>query len=133
MTRQDPQAAAMLNHIVSQVQSNIEFLASQDYISRFDADQFLAKLPSDSTAQAPKASFPTPARRPVPAPQAPQARAIWGYNEDNAVSLPTNMVLESSFKLLLTVSYRSQRIYHLQQGTWLRSWKRRIQTGGQVK
>jgi len=94
---QDPQAAAMLDHIVSQVQSNIEFLVSQDYISRLDANQFLAKLPSQSaangvqpTARVP--SFPTPAsvtaaHRPAPASQAPQAvtaRAIWGYNQDNA-------------------------------------------------
>jgi hypothetical protein len=119
MTGQDPQAAAMLAHIVSQVQSHIDFLVSQDHISRFDADQFLGKLPSETTARAPKA-LGAPVRRPVPAPQAPQGRAIWGYNEGNSVRLPTNMGLDSSFKLLLTASYRSQTIYHSQQGTLLR-------------
>jgi len=94
MTGQDPQAAAMLDHIVSQVQSDIEFLVSQNYISRLDANQFLAKLPSQSAANgvqptARASSFPTPAsaHRSVPPPQAPQAvkaRAIWGYNEKNA-------------------------------------------------
>lgn len=139
MTGQDPQAAAMLAHIVSQVQSNIDFLVSQDYISRFDADQFLGKLPSEATAngvqpmaRAPKA-LAAPARRPVPAPQAPQGRAIWGYNESNSVRLPTNMGLHLSFKHLLTASYRSQTIYHSQQGTLLRSSMKRMQTGGQAK
>lgn len=138
MTGQDPQAAAMLAHIVSQVQSNIDFLVSQDCISRFDADQFLAKLPSKTTAngvqptaRAPKVSA-APARRPVPTPQAPQGRAIWGYNEGNSVRLPT-MGLDSSFKRLLTVSDRSQTIYHSQQGTLLRSSMKRMQTGGQAK
>lgn len=108
MTVQDPQAAAMLDHIVSQVQSNIEFLVSQNYISRVEANQFLTKLPSQSTAnglqptvRAP--SFPTPAsvapaHRSVPGPQTPQAvkaRAIWGYNQDNAVSLPTRHALQA--------------------------------------
>ncbi|KAF8628008.1 hypothetical protein AX15_004127 [Amanita polypyramis BW_CC] len=94
----DPQAAAMLAHIVSQLQSNVEFLVSQNYISRGDASQFLAKLPSpgattNDVQPTPRASSltPTPAapvRRSVPpvAPQTPQAvyvRAIWGYNEDN--------------------------------------------------
>ena len=129
----------MLAHIVSQVQSNIDFLVSQDYISRFDADQFLAKLPSETTAngvqptaRAPKA-WATPTCHPIPAPQAPQGRAIWGYNEGNSVRLPTNMGLDSSFKLLLTVSYRSQMIYHSQQGILLRSWTKRMQIGGQAK
>src|SRR6266576_2805170 len=115
MTGQDPQAAAMLDHIVSQVQSDIEFLVSQNYISRLDANQFLAKLPAQSaangvqpTARAP--SFPTAsvaaAHRSAPASQAPQAvkaRAIWGYNQDNAVSIPTRIGPDTHFKLLLTI------------------------------
>ncbi|KAK2460947.1 hypothetical protein APHAL10511_007417 [Amanita phalloides] len=80
MTGQTPQAA-MLAHIVSRVQSDVDFLVSQDYISRIDANQFLAKLPDNSTPAAP-----APVRRPaVPTtPQAVQARAIWGYNENNS-------------------------------------------------
>lgn len=109
MTAEDPQVTAMLAHIVSQMQSNVEFLVSQHHISRADANQILAKLPSvdagDAVAQPPRsfgnaatrtparATFPSPAstppapggRRQVPAaPQAVQARAIWSYNENNA-------------------------------------------------
>lgn len=98
MTGQDSQAEAMLAHIVSQVQSNVEFLVSQNYISRLDANQFLAKLPStDATTKsvqpatrAPKASFrksspAAPTKFPAPqALQVVQARAVWGYNEDKA-------------------------------------------------
>jgi len=88
----------MLNHIVSQVQANVEFLASQNYISRTDADQFLAKLPSSDDNPQPKSTFrpatkaasnrappAAPVKRQAPAaPQVVQARALWSFNEDNA-------------------------------------------------
>ncbi|KAJ7671644.1 SH3 domain-containing protein [Mycena polygramma] len=79
--------AALLAHVVSQVESNVNFLVSQNYISQSDASVFLAKLPS-SGAAAPRA-MPAPApyapRRGVNAPAAPavvQARALWPYNEN---------------------------------------------------
>ncbi|KAF8623707.1 hypothetical protein AX17_007404 [Amanita inopinata Kibby_2008] len=115
MTVQDNRSAAMLAHIISQVQSNVDFLVSQNYISRADASQFLSKLPTSGASntnterpasvihhpvQPPTAAFPiptpvvhaittptssAPTRRQVPsAPQVSQARAIWGYNENNS-------------------------------------------------
>ncbi|KAI0671973.1 SH3 domain-containing protein [Trametes maxima] len=101
-TPSDPQAAALLAHVLSQTQQNISFLASQNYISATDATELITRLtqgprathdaPSDSLA----ASFhnlsvgparsPSPARRVVPSPPArhntKRARAIWAYNED---------------------------------------------------
>ncbi|KAJ7086056.1 SH3 domain-containing protein [Mycena belliarum] len=76
--------AALLAHVVSQVQSNVNFLVSQNYISESDASVFLAKLPNSSA----------PRSIPMPSPAAPlrsmngsaastvQARALWPYNED---------------------------------------------------
>jgi len=77
--------AALLAHVVSQVESNVNFLVSQNYISQADASVFLAKLPSSSAPQAMPTPTPFAARRGVSAPAAPavvQARALWPYNED---------------------------------------------------
>ncbi|PFH53132.1 hypothetical protein AMATHDRAFT_1556 [Amanita thiersii Skay4041] len=84
MTAQDPQVVAMLAHIVSQIEINVEFLVSQNYISRTDATNILSKLPAPSvdvpasTYQAPAASvmrtptasFPTPNFMPAQVPEA---------------------------------------------------------------
>ncbi|KAJ7116353.1 SH3 domain-containing protein [Mycena epipterygia] len=74
--------AALLAHVVSQVESNVNFLVSQNYISQSDASVFLAKLPSSSAPLS--MPTPTPARRGMSASAAPvvQARALWPYNED---------------------------------------------------
>ncbi|KAJ7178859.1 SH3 domain-containing protein [Mycena crocata] len=78
--------AALLAHVVSQVESNVNFLVSQNYISHSDASVFLAKLPSSSASQGMSMPTPTPTpRRGFGAPAAPavvQARALWPYNED---------------------------------------------------
>ncbi|KAJ7242762.1 SH3 domain-containing protein [Mycena haematopus] len=77
--------AALLAHVVSQVESNVNFLVSQNYISQADASLFLAKLPNSSSAPQ---NMPTPTpfapRRKMGAPAAPvvQAKALWPYNED---------------------------------------------------
>ncbi|TFK66298.1 SH3-domain-containing protein [Pluteus cervinus] len=93
MSPQDPQAAAFLAHIVAQVESNVQFLVSQNYLSQADASVFLNKLPEANPVGFPE---PTPTRAAVagrrvvpPPPPAPvvrspaplQARALWGYNE----------------------------------------------------
>jgi len=96
-TPSDSQATALLAHVVSQVQQNVEFLVSQNYISDADASAFLSKLPnSNSNAGinqlAPQVQvMPTndivpPLRRGVPPPhpslRTVQARALWAYNEN---------------------------------------------------
>ncbi|KAJ7746611.1 SH3 domain-containing protein [Mycena metata] len=76
--------AALLAHVVSQVESNVNFLVSQNYITQADASVFLAKLPS-SGPQATPAPAPYAARKGAKAPAAPavvQARALWSYNEN---------------------------------------------------
>ncbi|KAF9463876.1 SH3 domain-containing protein [Collybia nuda] len=102
MAPQNPETAALLAHVVSQLESNVQFLVSQNYISSADASAFLTKLPNTSnnnshTAHANTNSNPvnslasrlrnltngggaggppTPPRASVP-----QARAMWAYNE----------------------------------------------------
>ncbi|KAJ7844426.1 SH3 domain-containing protein [Mycena olivaceomarginata] len=76
--------AALLAHVVSQVESNVNFLVSQNYISQADASTFLAKLPGSSAMPAPMPYVPRQSQR-VSAAAAPaimQARALWPYNED---------------------------------------------------
>ncbi|KAF8207209.1 SH3-domain-containing protein [Mycena galopus ATCC 62051] len=78
---------ALLAHIVSQVESNVNFLVSQNYISQADASVFLAKLPGSSAPQAMPTPTPFAPRQKVvmTAPAVPavqQAKALWPYNED---------------------------------------------------
>ncbi|KAI0366337.1 SH3-domain-containing protein, partial [Pilatotrama ljubarskyi] len=99
----DPQAAALLAHILSQTQQNISFLAAQNYISPTEAAELITRL-----SQRPRATddasvnslasgvnnlavnparSPSPARRVVPPPpprhdNVKRARALWAYNED---------------------------------------------------
>ncbi|KAK7051022.1 hypothetical protein VNI00_005134 [Paramarasmius palmivorus] len=94
----DTQKAALFSHVVSQIEQNVEFLISQNYLSRSDASAFLNKLSNisiDTTVTT--TSVPTPfARRanPAPAPvaampaasQYPTCRALWGYNETGSDS-----------------------------------------------
>ncbi|KAI0774970.1 SH3 domain-containing protein [Trametes elegans] len=101
-TPSDPQAAALLAHVLSQTQQNINFLAAHNYITPADAADVLARLSqgprsssdaiSDSLASSvhnlaiAPARSPSPARRTVPPPpprnNTKKARAIWAYNED---------------------------------------------------
>ncbi|KAF9000643.1 SH3 domain-containing protein [Cyathus striatus] len=96
MSPQDPQTAALVAHVVSQIESNVQFLAEQNYISHADASAILTKLPNANTATSPNAvsqlanrvkSLALPARTPsalrsVPAAPSVRARAIWSYNEN---------------------------------------------------
>ncbi|KAF5359130.1 hypothetical protein D9756_003294 [Leucocoprinus leucothites] len=88
--------SVFLAHIVSQIENNVDFLATQGYISQTDASSFLAKLPrSDSPRNALVPPFPTPTPRstvpsPAPAPAAPavpQARALWAWSGQDAGDL----------------------------------------------
>ncbi|KAL1949795.1 hypothetical protein VTO73DRAFT_8676 [Trametes versicolor] len=98
-TPNDPQAAALLSHVLSQTHANVLFLASQNYISSFEATEIITRLsqgPSSPSTDSVAASMqnlavgparvPSPARRGVPPPpprnNTKRARAIWPYNED---------------------------------------------------
>lgn len=81
MTAANPETDALLAHVVSQVQQNVEFLVSQNYLPRSDASAFLSKLNNVSPGAAP--AMPTPFARKT---QPVMAKATWGYNEDGAVS-----------------------------------------------
>lgn len=100
MSPQDPQAAALLTHVVSQIEQNINFLVSQNYLSQSDAATILTKFPkvtnnaaamnklangvsnmNFSTARA----VPPPPRPKTEPPEEhgsslPHAQAIWSYN-----------------------------------------------------
>src|SRR5258708_18653943 len=96
MSPQDPQAAALLAHVVSQIEQNVNFLASQNYLSQSDAATILTKLPNLtnnvakgdrvcnmnlSTARA----VPPPSRHKTECPEQhgsslPRAQAIWSFN-----------------------------------------------------
>ncbi|KDQ57039.1 hypothetical protein JAAARDRAFT_130934 [Jaapia argillacea MUCL 33604] len=88
-TTSDSQAAAaLLAHVVAQVEQNIQFLNSQNYISTVDAQIILSKLPSNSPSENTRAATVVPppiARRGIPVPPGPRvvkATALWAYNED---------------------------------------------------
>jgi hypothetical protein len=101
MAPQDPQAAALLTHVVAQIEQNVEFLASQNYISQSDASAILTKLPNVASNPNPnginglaarvsnmmvRAPNTPEARTPAPPPPArtslPQVKALWAYSGD---------------------------------------------------
>ncbi|KAF9267688.1 SH3-domain-containing protein [Marasmius fiardii PR-910] len=100
----DTQKDALLSHVVSQIEQNVQFLISQNYISQADASSFLTKLSNvDQTtvARSTTTAMPTPtpfARRAngasaapsppahAPASQLPTCKALWPYNENGAES-----------------------------------------------
>ncbi|KAF8656795.1 hypothetical protein AX16_002347 [Volvariella volvacea WC 439] len=90
MTVQDTQSAALLAHVISQVESNVQFLVSQSYISHSDASTILSKLPKVSASPQPHSVSAVNNQRAVPAPppravaspstaRPVQARALWAY------------------------------------------------------
>jgi len=92
MSPQDPQNAALLAHIVSQIERNVNFLASQNYITPSDASAILTRLPNTNHQDADRLANMSIANRNIPAPATPrpvptpptgtQSRALWGYNEN---------------------------------------------------
>jgi LAS seventeen-binding protein 1/2 len=98
MSPQDPENAALLAHIVSQIEHNVNFLASQNYISNGDASAILTRLPNTNqneiTSRAANLNIgsrnipPPPIPRSTPAPPtATLSRALWAYNENGEVFL----------------------------------------------
>ena len=101
MAPQDPQAAALLAHVVAQIEQNVEFLASQNYISQSDASAILTKLPNVANNPTPtginglaaRVSNMMPrtpeARTPAPPPPVrtslPQVKALWAYSGDVSI------------------------------------------------
>lgn len=94
----DPQAAALLAHILAQTRENISFLASHNYLSSTDAADITARLATAQTTdvltngvQALAIAAPQeadgPRRIPPPRPRAQRATALWAYNEDGQVSI----------------------------------------------
>lgn len=97
----DLQTAALLGHIASQMQLNVAFLESQNYLSPQDAATMkgiIGRLPAQTqtsvttTTQVSVVGVPTSGGRSVPPPPRPvaatpsvNARAVWPYNEDGAV------------------------------------------------
>jgi len=82
---------ALLAHMVSRMQADINFLVSQNIISPADGELMQSKLPGQQAPGMPTpVASPSPAmvKRDVPMPparkvsQAPQARALWAYNEN---------------------------------------------------
>jgi len=145
MAPQDPQAAALLAHVVAQIEQNVNFLASQDYISQNDASSILTKLPNVANNPSPSGinglaervsnmmvrnpSTP-PTRSPAPPPPParstlPQVKALWAYsgdvrNQNSIVRLP---LTSSRFNRMLMTSLSNRAI----SSTW---WKRRTRIGG---
>ena len=98
MSPQDPQNAALVAHIVSQIEQNVNFLASQNYISNGDASAILTRLPNANQNEIASRvanlnvgsrNIPPPAMpRSVPTPPTTTlARALWAYNENGQVFL----------------------------------------------
>lgn len=96
MSPQDPQAAALLAHVVSQIEDNVQFLASQNYITQADASVILTKLPNANINVAPSGISGLANRvsnmvRGPSAPAAstlPKAKALWAYTGDVTHLLP---------------------------------------------
>jgi hypothetical protein len=117
----DPQAAALLAHVVSQLHQNVEFLASQNYISASDASAILAKLPAGPTG-----TDSIPQR---PEPGITKARALWPYNDNGEVitSCPY-----AAYSTPLNSS-RIPTIFLSLKEISLKSYPNRMRTGGWVK
>ena len=97
MSPRDPQAAALLAHIVSQIEDNVQFLASQNYITQADASAILTKLPNANSNVAPSGISGLANRvsnMMVRGPSAsaastlPKAKALWAYSGDVAYLIP---------------------------------------------
>ena len=92
MSPQDPQNAALVAHIISQIEQNI---TSQNYILNGDASAILARLPNVSENERmanldignrniPSAAIPRQILAPT---SAVRSRASWSYNENGEVFL----------------------------------------------
>jgi hypothetical protein len=85
MSPQDPQNAALVAHIVFQIEQNVNFLASQNYISNGDASAILTRLPNanqNEIASTGNRTIPPPVipRSTLAPPTTTLSRALWAYN-----------------------------------------------------
>lgn len=96
MSPQDPQNAALVAHLVSQIEQNVNLLASQNHISNSDASAILTRLPNVSQNDlASRVANLGVGNRNIPPPVVPRqvsapptaarSRALWAYNEDGQV------------------------------------------------
>lgn len=87
---------ALLSHVCSQVEQNIDFLVSHHYIAASDASSLLQKLSTVNPANQgqtqravvmPTPHTPAALAPPMPsrAPALPQAEALWDYNVNGQV------------------------------------------------
>ena len=76
-------STALLEHIVSRVEQDVQFLVDQNYITAQDAAVIVARLPS-ATRQAP-APISSPPLSSYAGVQPVKARALWAYNENGKV------------------------------------------------
>jgi len=108
--------SALLAHVISQTRQNVEFLIAHNEISREGGQRILAQLPNSSdvavrdlseqtrrmTIQEPYPQPPIqydlppappsgpPARRDAQQPpRMQQAKALWAYNDNSSVSIPS--------------------------------------------
>jgi hypothetical protein len=121
MSPQDPQNAALLAHIVSQIEQNVNFLASQNYISNGDASAILTRLPNTNlneiTSHVANLNVggrnipPPPIPRSTPAPPT-LSRALWTYNEDGQVFLihPSFIDILKDYSRIPTICLSLQEI-----------------------
>jgi hypothetical protein len=148
MAPQDLQAAALLAHVVAQIEHNVNFLASQDYISQNDASSILTKLPNVANSPNPSGinglaarvsnmvrNPSTPGTRsPAPPPPArstlPQVKALWAYSGEVRVQSTLLIIrlplISFQFNRKLMTSLSNLGI----SSTW---WKRRMRIGGRGK
>ncbi|KAG1726258.1 SH3-domain-containing protein [Suillus paluster] len=121
----DTQSAVLLAHVATQLQLNVSFLESQNYMSTEDAStmrEIVSRLPGGagqsvvttsvrvvSPAVMPRAIPPPPVQAPVisssPSQQPRFAKATWAYNEDG--SEPNDLSF-SAGELIEVVSEKNQ-------------------------
>ena len=101
--------SAYVEHIISQIEQNVQFLVEQGHMSQQDAQAVLERMPSAASAPTPTSvtraianlsvsnASAAAGRRGVPPPPAParsssvpsglpQAKAVWAYNENGEVT-----------------------------------------------
>ncbi|OAX34378.1 hypothetical protein K503DRAFT_747499 [Rhizopogon vinicolor AM-OR11-026] len=110
----DAQSTALLAHVATQMQMNIAFLESQNYMSPEDAwsmRDIISRLPAGAgqsvvTTSVKIVSPATAVPRAIPSvPQARFVKAIWAYNEDGA---EPNDLSFSAGEIIEVVSEKNQ-------------------------
>jgi hypothetical protein len=81
--------SALLQHLVSRIEQDVQFLAEQNLISAQDAQAIVAEGAAAAPMAMPTAPSAVPASAAPPptyvGKQTKQARALWAYNEKNSV------------------------------------------------